>query len=126
VGGRKYEIDGFRPFRDTEVLLTLRGVGDRTAAEALRRLEVEVDRREFPTLAPGEYYLADLIGLTAIDFSGKPFGRVSGLIETGAAPVLRVDGAKEILVPTSGPFIRRVDVAAGTIEIDPPLSEEDT
>ena len=104
------------------MLLKLEGVDDRTTAEGLRGLDVELDREDFPETAPGEYYLADLIGLKAVDPQGKELGRVAGLVETGAAPLLSVKtGERELLIPTVGPFIRRVDLSMGVIEIEPPI-----
>src|SRR6478752_6352490 len=52
------------------------GVGDRSAAEALRGSLVEIDRSALPALEDGEYYHADLIGLPAVDPVGNRVGEV--------------------------------------------------
>ncbi len=103
----------------------LKGIADRNAAEALRGKEVEVDRADFPPLSPGEYYLADLIGLRAATPSGRALGVVTGLVETGAVPVLTIEGTEgETLVPLVEPFLSRIDIASGLIEVVPPEAEE--
>lgn len=120
VGGHPYPVAGVRRHGDREVLVRLRGVADRGAAQALRGQPVEVERSMFPALGEGEYYLADLMRLEAVDPSGAPVGRVAGLIETGGVPILSIQGRVEVLVPLTSPFVRRVDVSAGIIEVEPP------
>ena len=46
------------------------GIGDRTAAEALRGTALTVPRSALPPLGEGEYYHADLIGLQCFDRAG--------------------------------------------------------
>ena len=49
-------------------------VGDRTAAEKLRGTALTVRRAALPPLGEGEYYHADLIGLTAVSTGGEVLG----------------------------------------------------
>lgn len=77
------------------------GVADRGAAEALRGKLLEVDRDAMPPLGEGEYYHADLIGLTCFDASGETVGSVVGVENFGAGDLLdveKVDG-KRALIP---------------------------
>jgi 16S rRNA processing protein RimM len=67
------------------------GVADRTAAEALRGSLVEVDRDALPPLEEGEYYYADLIGLTACDQSGRHAGTVVAVENYGAGDLLEIE-----------------------------------
>jgi 16S rRNA processing protein RimM len=57
------------------LLLSLRGVGSRDAAEALRGHLVKAPRDALPELAEGEYYLCDLVGLEVVAPEGS-IGRV--------------------------------------------------
>jgi 16S rRNA processing protein RimM len=66
------------------------GVSDRSGAEALRGLLVEVARAELPPLEDGEYYHADLIGLPAFDREGTPLGIVSAVENFGAGDLLEI------------------------------------
>ena len=77
------------------------GVGDRTAAEALRGSLVEIDRALLPPLEPGEYYHADLIGLPCVDGSGEPLGTVVAVENFGAGDLLEVEaeGGRRSLIP---------------------------
>lgn len=76
-------------------------VTDRTAAEALRGTLLTVPREALPPLDEGEYYHADLLGLSVISTSGAPLGRVIAVENFGAGDVIdieRPDG-KTFMVP---------------------------
>ena len=79
----------------------LEGVGDRTAAEALRGQLIEVDRAALPPLEEGEYYHADLIGLSCVDRDGNPVGTVVAVENFGAGDLLEVElsNGKRSLIP---------------------------
>ncbi|WP_375288334.1 ribosome maturation factor RimM, partial [Sphingomonas sp.] len=78
------DLSAFTIFNGGALTLTaLRGtiarfaeVPDRTAAEALRGTVLTVPREALPPLADGEYYHADLIGLSVVTTEGEPVGRV--------------------------------------------------
>lgn len=95
------------------LLAQLEGVDDRTASEALKGLEVAVDRSEFPEAEAGEYYWDDLIGAEVLNTDGILLGRVVGLMETGAHDVLRVaddrEEAQERLIPFVDAYVHEVD-----------------
>ena len=76
------------------------GICDRSAAEALRGALVEVDRAALPALGEGEYYHADLIGLTAVDRFGREVGRVAAVENYGAGDLLEIlfpDGKRSLI-----------------------------
>ena len=77
------------------------GIGDRSAAEALRGSLVEVDRSQLPRLEDGEYYHADLIGLAAVDAEGGPIGTVVAVENYGAGDLLEIElrDRKRSLIP---------------------------
>jgi 16S rRNA processing protein RimM len=94
------------------------GVDDRSAAEALRGSLVEVDRTALPPLAEGEYYHADLIGLSAVDGSGAALGTVVAVENYGAGDLLEIEdlGGKRSLIPFKPGL---ADLADGRIVLDP-------
>ncbi len=98
------------------------GIEDRSAAEALRGTRIFVARAEFPSPAADEYYWADLIGLAVVNRSGWRLGVVSGLIDTGAQSVLRVQpdaaDAAEHLIPFVAAYIDAVSLEAQRITVD--------
>ena len=77
------------------------GVGDRSAAEALRGSLVEVDRSALPALEEGEYYHADLVGLPAVDREVKAVGEVAAVENYGAGDLLEIEieGGRRSLIP---------------------------
>ena len=79
----------------------VRSCADRSAAEALRGSLVEVDRASLPPLEEGEYYHADLIGLSAVDTQGSAVGRVAGVENYGAGDLLEIEleDGKRSLIP---------------------------
>ncbi len=99
----------------------LEGVDDREAAAALRGTDVAVLRAELPAAEEGEFYWADLIGLSVVNETRHEFGRVVRILQTGANDVLVVAdeaGAGETLIPFIADVIRQVDPAAGRIVVD--------
>lgn len=110
-----------------EVVARLTGVTDRNAAEALKGATVYISRKHFPALAEGEFYWVDLIGAQVHNLQGEQLGIVRDLMDNGAHPILRVAAAEiaeadlhrhEKLIPFVESFVKRVDLAAHTIEVD--------
>ena len=103
------------------LVMGLAGVGDRSAAEALRGAELLIERSVLPPLPEGTYYWADLMGLAVIDAGGRRLGRVTEILATGANDVFVVrEGSEEILVPGTEDVITEVDLAAGTMRVSLP------
>ena len=94
------------------------GVADRSAAEALRGSLVEVGRSALPPLEPGEYYHADLIGLSVVDSKGTAVGTVTAVENYGAGDLLEIEAAdgKRSLIPYREAIADLVD---GLIVIEP-------
>jgi 16S rRNA processing protein RimM len=95
-------------------------VGDRTAAEALRGVELVVE-----AVASDEedaWYPHELVGLRAEDSDGEVLGTVEGLDHLPAHDVLvlREPGGERTLVPFVHAIVPVVDVAGGRVVIDPP------
>ncbi len=108
------------------VIARIDGVPDRTGAEALRGLRLYVPRSALPAPAAGEYYRADLIGLSVELADGTGYGRVTDVQDYGAGDILeieRADGTSELL-PFTDRFVPVVDLAAGRVVVDPPAYTE--
>jgi 16S rRNA processing protein RimM len=120
-GSRRFEIEALRPARD-HVVARLKGVRDRTAAEALRNLELFVPRDRLPAIdAPDEFYHADLVGLTALARDGDTLGTIVAVHNYGAGDLLELkprDAGETVLVPFTEPTVPKIDIAAGTVVID--------
>ena len=116
VGGTERAVESIRPDAKGAVA-RFAGIADRTAAEALRGSLVEVERSTLPPLEDGEYYFADLIGLTCVDLDGEPIGAVAAVENYGAGDLLEVerpDGRKALI-----PFREGIaDLIDGRILLD--------
>lgn len=100
----------------------LEAIASREAAGALRGADVGVPRASLPSLAEDEHYQSDLVGMAVVNRSGELLGEVSGFVESGAHPIVRVargDGA-ERLIPWVAQYVDRVDAAAKRIDVDWP------
>lgn len=119
---QEYEITQSQ-VQGADVIAKLAGCDDRDAAAAMKGLQVAVPREAFPPAAKGEYYWADLLGLRVRNTEGLDFGVVTEMLETGANDVMvvrtDVDGdGGERLIPFIADVVKRVDVAAGVIEVE--------
>jgi 16S rRNA processing protein RimM len=95
------------------VLVTLSGVSDRDAAEALRGAEVLAPRDAFPPAEEGEFYACDLEGAKAVMAgSGEEIGRVSGVQSYPTCDALVIDrgAGKSVEVPLVDAYVGRIDV----------------
>ncbi len=110
------------------VIARVEGVSDRNAAEALKGLELYVDRAALPPADEDEYYHADLIGMTVIDADGRDVGTVVAIQNFGAGDLLeyRLEGQKRTeLLPFNAAFVPNVDLAAGRVTIAPPPPDDE-
>jgi 16S rRNA processing protein RimM len=126
-GGRAFKI---RLVRVTPkgVIARLADIGDRTAAEALKGVELYVDRARLPAAAEGEFYHADLIGLAALDAEGNTLGSVVAVQNYGAGDLLEIrlaGSSKTELVPFRDAFVPEVDLAARRLVVALPSASED-
>lgn len=79
------------------LVVQLKGIDDRTAAEALAQTDILMPKEALPTLASDEYYWHELEGLTVFTQSGERLGQVSYLFETGANDVMVVRGDNDAI-----------------------------
>lgn len=111
------------------LLVRFEGVADRTAAEALRGilLRAQVLPDESPD-DPEEFYDRQLLGLRVVDLSGACLGTVTDVLHLPGHDLLAVRTAdspsggtgEEVLVPFVAQIVVAVDVAVGTVRVDPP------
>jgi 16S rRNA processing protein RimM len=103
-------------------LLDLEGVKSRADAKALGGEELLLDRKELDVPEEGEYYVTDLVGLTAVDDAGEVVGKVMDTFETAAHEVLviREDDRQDLYLPFTHEHVPEVDLRAGHVLIRPP------
>ena len=101
------------------MVITMPGIDDRDAAEAMAGAEIWVPRSHLPKPKPGEHYWVDLEGLRVTNREGIELGTVSYLFETGANDVMVVKGMREHLIPyIPEQFIVEVDFDKGVVLVD--------
>ena len=88
----------------------------REQAMALKGVELQVDRADFPPADEDEFYHADLIGCEVIGQGGARLGTVVAVDDHGAQQVLRLDDG--LLIPFVEAIVTTVDLAARRIEVD--------
>jgi 16S rRNA processing protein RimM len=108
-----------------DVVARIMGIESRNAAEDLRGATVQIRRAHFPPLDDNEFYWIDLIGHDVVNLAGEALGKVTGLMDNGAHPILRVevpaqgaDKAQELLIPFVDRFVPGVDQTAKVITVD--------
>ena len=102
-----------------ELQVKFEGINDRDLAFSLRGYTIEIPREAFAPTEEGEYYWADLVGMTVVNKDHTVLGKVSNLMETGANDVLVVNGKYgQILIPFVSQYVETVDTSSKTITAD--------
>ncbi|HCY86339.1 MAG TPA: 16S rRNA processing protein RimM [Desulfobacteraceae bacterium] len=120
--GKECVIEKASP-RKKGLLLTLKGVSTREAAEALVGWEILMHKDQLPELGDDTWYWEDLIGLSVTDRNLGELGTIDHLFDTAAHDILVVKsapetpGAKapEIMIPLDDHFVEDVDMETGTV-----------
>ena len=121
-------IDESKTHSDS-VVAKLKGLDDRTPAEALRGARIFLPRSSFPAASTDEYYWVDLIGLNVVNREGVALGCVRDLMATGPQSVLCVEYflpsegdaapvAAERMIPFVSVYVDNVDIAGKLITVD--------
>ncbi len=110
------------PYRESMILLRLAGIDSANAAAALIGQPITIPLAQLPALPADQYYIHDLIGLRVESSTGQKLGIIADILPTGANDVYVVREAgsgRDVLVPAVKEMIKRVDIAAGLMVIDP-------
>ncbi|SFZ85165.1 16S rRNA processing protein RimM [Devosia enhydra] len=103
-------------------------ISDRNAAERLNGLELLVDRSRLPEAEDeDEFYLADLVGLSARLSDGRNLGMVTAVHNHGAGDIIEVGDARSgdnFLYPFTRAVVPEVHIAEGYLVIEPPIETE--
>lgn len=77
------------------IIAKIENVNDRNTAETLRGAELFVDRKSLPPVHDGEYYQADLIGMTVVR-NGIELGRITCFQNFGAGDIIELENGDMI------------------------------
>ena len=102
------------------VHLHIEGIDSRESAEKLNGKSLYVKRAGAVEPQPGAYFISDIIGCSVQDDTGKFIGKLSEVLQSGAADVyvLRGGPGGEVLFPALKAVIVSVDIAAKSIVVD--------
>ena len=99
--------------------LSFEGYDSPELARKLTGMELLVPREEACPLSDGEWYAADLVGMSLV-YEGRALAKVVAVLEGAADPLLEsvVEGEnRRVLVPFRKEFVGRVDANAKTLEL---------
>ena len=118
-GFTPYEIQNVR-YQKNIVILKLRGVDDRNAAEALKERDIYITEADLPELPDDTFYVRDLMGCTVLD--GRTGGKLGVIKEVlqGAAQdvyVITLLSGKETMIPAVAEFVKKVDMAQRIVTV---------
>lgn len=108
------------------LLVSFRGVRDRSAAEGLRGVlllaDIADDDGGDPDADADAWYDHELVGLRALLRDGTEVGRVVGVLHRSVqdALVLRRADGRRVEVPFVSAIVPTVDVGRGVVVLDPP------
>lgn len=121
VNGTSYAVRSAR-VQGRFALVTLEGIDSIDDAIPLKGRVALAPREDIP-IAPGTHFVADLIGLDAVDAeTGKIFGKVVEIHEFPAQDVYEVLGEKRWMLPDVPEYVEGIDEEAGCIRFH--LAEE--
>ena len=98
------------------VIAALEGVSDIDGAIRLKNKTVFIARDD-AVLEEGRHFVADLIGLRAVDAeTGGELGLISDMLSLPANDVYVIEGAREILVPAVPEFVEEISITGGYVK----------
>lgn len=124
-GERERRVLHARPLREDMIAATLEGVTDRDAAAALTGRDLYLRRAALPPPEEEEFYVADLIGLAAVDEAGAAIGVVRDVLNYGAGDILEVapPEGETLLFPFTKAVVPAIDMAGRRLVLVPPVED---
>lgn len=119
TGERVYEIERIRPHGNM-VIAKLKGIDAPEQAQAMRGRVLYIDRGD-ADLPEGSYFVADLIGLKVTDESGRVYGAINDVLQTGANDVYEIknNDGKLYYIPAIPSVVLSTDIEGGIMTIYP-------
>jgi len=115
LGETTFKIKSVRGAK-SPFIVKFEGVDSIEAAQSLSGQEVLIAREDFESLPEGEYYRFEIEGLKVFDDTGKYYGVIEDIIETGSNDVYVVRGdGKEWLVPMIDSIVQSIDLEQGKL-----------
>ena len=111
------EVEGVK-FLKGMAILKFKGIDNINDIEKYKGSDLLVSREDAIPLEEGEFYVSDLIGLSAVDEQGQELGKLTEVIQTGANDVYVIQGGgREYLLPAIGECILDICPDKGYIKV---------
>ena len=111
------EIERVRYFKNL-VIVKFKNYDHIIDIEQYKKCNLYVTRENAVELEEDEYFVADLIGLTAKTDEGEELGQIKDVLTTGANDVYVIDTKEgELLVPAIHDCVQEVDLEAGVMTL---------
>jgi 16S rRNA processing protein RimM len=103
---------------DKAVYLRVDGVCDRNAAGALRSELIYIDRAHAISLPDDAEFICDLIGVAAVDDTGREIGAITDVLQPGSCDVYVFEGPLgRVMVPALKSVVLAVDINKKTMTL---------
>lgn len=96
-----------------------RRITNRDEVASLTNLELFIPRSALPEVTEDEFYLVDLIGLSARTEAGELVGTIANVLDYGAGASLEI-APSGLLIPFNHACVPQVRVADGYVVVNPP------
>jgi len=118
---RELTLHVIRTLKPDVVLVRALEIKSREEAESFKGVRLFVDRASLPQPDEDEFYLEDLVGLTAVDSLGETLGSVSAVYDFGAGDLIEI----KLKAPRKGvhliPFTKQncpeINLSCGTMTL---------
>jgi len=99
------------------VYLGIFGVEDRNTAQTFAGKNLDIDEVNAVELEEGAFFIKDIIGCTVMD-GEKVLGKITDVLQYGAADVFKIEGEKSILFPFLNRCIDEIDVKNKIVSVN--------
>ena len=121
--GRVFSLKSLRHVKDNMLVVRVEGILDRTGAESLTHVDLTLERSALPPADEDEFYIADLVGLEAVDVSGETLGTIVDVPNYGGGDLIEIrppHGGESLLFPFTKAVVPEIDLAGRRVTIAPP------
>jgi 16S rRNA processing protein RimM len=121
---KKYFIQWVKP-HGKSMLVSLKGIEDRDAADGLVGAKIFIERTALPELEEGSYYWIDIIGLSVFSTDDQYIGCIESIMRTAGNDVYIVknhdkNDRHEILIPAIESVVLNIDFKNKIMRVDLP------
>jgi len=120
-GTRGYRLS-FKSAAKDHLIVEVEGITNKEDADLLRGDRLYVAREMLPKTGKGEYYEAELIGLSCGDGQDKDYGKILAVHDHGAGVFLEIGSSKKdsFMLPFKDAFVPEVDLKSGRVRLNVP------